>query len=91
MSQLDVHIYEAASQFSQVGAGINIWGRVRKIFTDLGLEADLARLLREDDIGCEYEACTRGIIRLTSATRLYMPQERPGGRADFPRRVYRER
>ncbi|KAL1690635.1 hypothetical protein GGG16DRAFT_113958 [Schizophyllum commune] len=51
MSQLDVHIYEAASQFSQVGAGINIWGRVHKIFTDLGLEVDLASLLREDDVG----------------------------------------
>ncbi|KAL1725479.1 hypothetical protein EV714DRAFT_277477 [Schizophyllum commune] len=57
MSQLDVHIYEAASQFSQIGAGINIWGRVRKIFTDLGLEADLARLLREDDMG--YFTCRK--------------------------------
>ncbi|KAL1727078.1 hypothetical protein EV714DRAFT_286736 [Schizophyllum commune] len=51
MSQLDVHIYEVASQFSQIGAGINIWGRVHKIFTNLCLDADLARLLREDDIG----------------------------------------
>ncbi|KAI5892271.1 FAD/NAD(P)-binding domain-containing protein [Schizophyllum commune H4-8] len=54
MSQLDVHIYEAASQFSQIGAGINIWGRVHQVFNDLGLEADLASLLRADDIGCEH-------------------------------------
>ncbi|KAL1662821.1 hypothetical protein GGF50DRAFT_116636 [Schizophyllum commune] len=57
MSQLDIHIYEAASQFSQIGAGINIWGRVHKIFTDLGLEADLTKLLREDDIG--YFTCRK--------------------------------
>ncbi|KAL1731679.1 hypothetical protein EV714DRAFT_208319 [Schizophyllum commune] len=45
LSKLDVHLYEAASQISEIGAGLNIWQRVYDILTDLGLEADMKKYL----------------------------------------------
>ncbi|RDB27733.1 Salicylate hydroxylase [Hypsizygus marmoreus] len=43
-SDIDVDIYEAATQFSEVGAGIGVWPRVWKILEHLGLSEDLARV-----------------------------------------------
>lgn len=37
-SNISVEIYEAASQFSPIGAGIGIWPRVWEILMRLGLE-----------------------------------------------------
>ncbi|GLB39496.1 putative FAD binding domain containing protein [Lyophyllum shimeji] len=41
---IDVDIYEAATEFSEVGAGIGVWPRVWKILEHLGLSEDLARV-----------------------------------------------
>jgi salicylate hydroxylase len=40
-----VDVYEAASQFTEVGAGIGLWWRTRQVLKALGLEEDIARLL----------------------------------------------
>lgn len=39
---IEVHIYEAAHQFSEIGAGIGMFPRVWKIMRALGLDRDLA-------------------------------------------------
>ncbi|KAL1691427.1 hypothetical protein GGG16DRAFT_124909 [Schizophyllum commune] len=49
MSQLDVHIYEAATHINQIGAGINIWERVCEMLSEIGLKEDIERLLRENE------------------------------------------
>ena len=43
----DIHvdIYEAASKFAEIGAGIGIWWRTKQVLTSLGLEEDIIRLL----------------------------------------------
>ncbi|KAF8072155.1 hypothetical protein FPV67DRAFT_1748853 [Lyophyllum atratum] len=41
---IDVDIYEGATKFSEVGAGIGVWPRVWKILEHLGLSEDLARV-----------------------------------------------
>ncbi|KAF8888036.1 hypothetical protein BD779DRAFT_1672449 [Infundibulicybe gibba] len=41
---IDVNIYEATSEFSEVGAGIGVWPRVWKLLTELGLDRDLAKI-----------------------------------------------
>ncbi|KAF9460590.1 salicylate hydroxylase [Collybia nuda] len=41
---IDIDIYEAATKFSEVGAGIGVWPRVWKILAHLGLDNDLARV-----------------------------------------------
>ncbi|KAI0248756.1 salicylate hydroxylase [Lactifluus subvellereus] len=40
-----VDVYEAASKFAEVGAGIGVWWRTRQILKALGLEEDVVRLL----------------------------------------------
>jgi salicylate hydroxylase len=40
-----VDVYEAASKFSEIGAGIVVQWRTRQILTSLGLEEDIIRLL----------------------------------------------
>jgi salicylate hydroxylase len=42
---IGVDVYEAASQFTEVGAGIGLWWRTRQVLKALGLEEDVARLL----------------------------------------------
>ena len=43
----DIHIdvYEAASKFTEIGAGIGVWWRTRQVLKYLGLEEDVVRLL----------------------------------------------
>ncbi|KAI0314036.1 salicylate hydroxylase [Amylostereum chailletii] len=41
---IDVTVYEAAAQFAEVGAGIGIWWRTRRILQALGLEADVTAI-----------------------------------------------
>lgn len=41
---IEVSVYEAAKQFSEVGAGIGVWPRVWKILANLGLDSDMARM-----------------------------------------------
>ncbi|KAI9507157.1 salicylate hydroxylase [Russula earlei] len=40
-----VDVYEAASKFSEIGAGIGVWWRTRQVLKSLGLEEDVIRLL----------------------------------------------
>jgi salicylate hydroxylase len=40
-----VDVYEAASKFAEIGAGIVVQWRTRQILTSLGLEEDIIRLL----------------------------------------------
>jgi hypothetical protein len=40
-----VEVYEAASKFTEIGAGIGIWWRTRQVLKSLGLEEDVVRLL----------------------------------------------
>jgi salicylate hydroxylase len=42
---IHVHVYEAASKFTEIGAGIGIWWRTRQVLRSLGLEEDVIRLL----------------------------------------------
>ncbi|TFK36172.1 salicylate hydroxylase [Crucibulum laeve] len=43
-------IYEAAPQFEEIGAGINLWPRVWEILKEIGLEDALTKLLPEDAV-----------------------------------------
>lgn len=40
---IDVQVYEAAGSFTEIGAGVMVWGRTWQILTSLGL----ARTLRQ--------------------------------------------
>jgi salicylate hydroxylase len=40
-----VDVYEAASKFTEIGAGIGVWWRTRQVLKSLGLEEDIIRLL----------------------------------------------
>ncbi len=40
-----VDIYEAASEFAEIGAGIGVWWRSRQVLTSLGLEEHITRLV----------------------------------------------
>lgn len=40
-----VDVYEAASKFAEIGAGIGVWWRTKEVLTSLGLEEDIIRLL----------------------------------------------
>ena len=40
-----IDVYEAASKFTEIGAGIGVWWRTRQVLKYLGLEEDVARLL----------------------------------------------
>jgi salicylate hydroxylase len=42
---IGVDVYEAASKFTEVGAGIGLWWRTRQVLKALDLEEDIARLL----------------------------------------------
>ena len=50
-----VDIYEAASKFTEIGAGIGVWWRTIQVLTSLGLEDDIIRLLpsRPGEDRCE--------------------------------------
>ena len=40
-----IDVYEAASKFTEMGAGIGVWWRTRQVLKYLGLEEDIIRLL----------------------------------------------
>jgi salicylate hydroxylase len=40
-----IDVYEAASKFTEIGAGIGVWWRTKQVLTSLGLEEDINRLL----------------------------------------------
>jgi len=42
---IHVDIYEAASKFAEIGAGIGVWWRSRQILASLGLEEHIIHLL----------------------------------------------
>lgn len=44
-NNVEINIYEATPEFSEIGAGINIWPRIWEIFANIGLDKPLAELL----------------------------------------------
>jgi salicylate hydroxylase len=40
-----IDVYEAASKFTEMGAGVGVWWRTRQVLKYLGLEEDVVRLL----------------------------------------------
>ncbi|KAI0294488.1 salicylate hydroxylase [Multifurca ochricompacta] len=42
---IQVDVYEAASKFTEIGAGVGVWWRTRQVLKTLGLEDDVIRLL----------------------------------------------
>lgn len=51
---INVEVFEAAKEFSEVGAGIGVWPRIWKTLASLGLDEDLARL---HAVRPTYESC----------------------------------
>jgi len=45
--EIQVDVYEAASKFTEIGAGIGVWWRTRQVLKSLDLEEDMARLLTD--------------------------------------------
>ncbi|KAH8107255.1 FAD/NAD-P-binding domain-containing protein [Cristinia sonorae] len=43
-ADIQIDLYEAAGQFSEIGAGVMFWARTWKIFEQLGLADDLAKV-----------------------------------------------
>ena len=41
---IKIELYEAAGQFSEIGAGVMFWVRTWKVFKALGLDADLSQV-----------------------------------------------
>lgn len=60
-SDISVEVFEAAKEFSEVGAGIGVWPRIWKTLALLGLDEDLARL--------HAVRPTHGLCKLTIETR----------------------
>lgn len=48
-STIEVDIYEAASELTQVGAGLTLWPRTWEMFEKLGLSNSVKRLIPNDD------------------------------------------
>ncbi|KAH9989922.1 FAD/NAD-P-binding domain-containing protein [Russula compacta] len=44
-ADIRVDVYEAATEFTEIGAGIGVWWRTRQVLKSLGLEEDVVRLL----------------------------------------------
>ncbi|KZV87798.1 FAD/NAD(P)-binding domain-containing protein [Exidia glandulosa HHB12029] len=63
--KLEIHVYEAAASFGEVGAGVTIWGRSFQVLRALGLEAKFAAIDmnkgREDEkFGFKYRRSDQG-------------------------------
>jgi len=43
--EIQIDVYEAASKFTEIGAGISVWWRTRQVLKSLGLEEDIVRLV----------------------------------------------
>ena len=67
---IQVDIYEAASKFTEIGAGILVWRRTKQILASLGLEEDIIRLLPfhpgEDQSKPGRYGCMRLLLSLQS-------------------------
>jgi hypothetical protein len=63
---ISVDIYEAASKFTEIGAGIGVWWRTRQVLKSLGLEEDAIRLLhfRPGEDRGELEGVCGGCMRI---------------------------
>ena len=41
--EIDVHIYECAQKFEEIGAGLGVWQRIANILEELGLGDDFQK------------------------------------------------
>ncbi|KAF8621258.1 hypothetical protein AX15_007919 [Amanita polypyramis BW_CC] len=52
--KIEVDIYEAAADLTEIGAGINLWQRSYEMLVNIGLEQDVVQLCeRANDSSCE--------------------------------------
>lgn len=47
---IQIDIYEAASKFTETGAGVAFWMRPFKVLLKLGLEVDLLKLIDKENV-----------------------------------------
>lgn len=64
---IDVDIYEAATEFSEVGAGIGIWPRVWRLLAKLGLDEELAGVSALQPTDEEGESATIVLLKTVPA------------------------
>ncbi|KAI0759178.1 hypothetical protein BC629DRAFT_1597879 [Irpex lacteus] len=70
----DVDIYESAGSFTEIGAGLNLWPRIEKILTDLGLGTDLqSRYTRFTEDGGKMTYFKADQKELVECGRTYQP------------------
>ncbi len=48
--KIELDIYEAAEELTEIGAGINIWPRAIEMLTEIGLEADILKLYERANV-----------------------------------------
>ena len=81
---ISVDVYEAASKFTEIGAGITLWWRTRQVLKSLGLEEDVIRLLTvppgqdRGELG-EYAAVVRGFKVFVVPSIRYRKANQPDG------------
>jgi salicylate hydroxylase len=80
---IGVDVYEAASQFTEVGAGIGLWWRTRQVLKALGLKEDIERLFTftpSEDRGKLDSIVTEGIHEALSVPSVhYRKGDQPDG------------
>ncbi len=48
--EIELDIYEAAEELTEIGAGINLWPRAIEMLTKIGLEADILKLYERANV-----------------------------------------
>jgi len=89
---LQIDIYEAASNIWEIGAGINVWPRTWNVFKALGLEENLLRLLpRAPDNSTRNTFFIRRLNNPSLRLRDFLPcsKKRSEGRSAYSRLDYR--
>lgn len=59
---LAVDLYEAESDFTEIGAGITLWDRPRSVLYELGLEDELKPLIRDGGLLCRKSDTTQPFV-----------------------------
>jgi salicylate hydroxylase len=83
---ISIDVYEAASEFTEIGAGISLSWRTRQVLKSLGLEEDVIRLVPfrpGEDRGEQegYVALVRGPETIVVPSVQYRKADQPDGLA----------
>ena len=49
-NKIELDIYEAAEELTEIGAGINLWPRAVEMLTRIGLETDILKLYKQSKV-----------------------------------------